>query len=155
MEPALSAVEGADLLLRSYLKRLKLPTVAANYRKFAQEAAGAKQPYERYLLPLAEAEVQSREENAERKRIAQAHFPALTGVRRESDASDQRRRYCEHQSCECPAGCPRPPSNSIVYESCRGESRTIGVPYLHGHSRHSFAASATLSSTEPSVGCSD
>ena len=31
----------ADLLLRSYLKRLKLPTIAANYRKFAQEASVA------------------------------------------------------------------------------------------------------------------
>lgn len=80
MEPALSAVEGADLLLRSYLKRLRLPTMAANYRKFAQEAAQANQPYERFLLALAEAEVQSREANAERKRIAQARFPALKSL---------------------------------------------------------------------------
>ena len=67
----------ADLLLRSYLKRLKLPTIGANYRKFAQEAASTNQPYERYLLALTEAEVHAREANAERKRIAKARFPAL------------------------------------------------------------------------------
>jgi DNA replication protein DnaC len=67
----------ADLLLRSYLKRLKLPTIAANYRKFAQEAASANQPYERYLLALTEAESHAREANAERKRIGRARFPVL------------------------------------------------------------------------------
>ena len=67
----------ADLLLRSYLKCLKLPTIAANYRKFAQEASSTNQPYERYLLALTEAEVHAREANAERKRIARARFPAL------------------------------------------------------------------------------
>jgi DNA replication protein DnaC len=67
----------ADLLLQSYLKHLRLPTVAANYRRFADEAAQASQPYERYLLALAEAEVQQRETNAERKRLGQAHFPTL------------------------------------------------------------------------------
>lgn len=51
----------ADLLLKNYLKRLKLPTLAANYRRFAQEASQSNQPYERYLLALAEAEVHHRE----------------------------------------------------------------------------------------------
>lgn len=67
----------ADLLLQIYLKQLRLPSVAAHYRRFAQEAGQANQPYERYLLALAEAEVQQREANAERKRIGQAHFPTL------------------------------------------------------------------------------
>ena len=66
-----------DLLLQTYLKRLRLPAVAANYRRVAQEASQTNQPYERYLLALAEAEVQHREANAERKRIGQAHFPTL------------------------------------------------------------------------------
>ena len=70
----------ADLLLKSYLKRLKLPTVATNYRRFAQEASQSNQPYERYLLALAEAEVHHREANSERKRIAQARFPVLKGL---------------------------------------------------------------------------
>ena len=67
----------ADLLLRSYLKCLKLPTIAASYRKFAQEASNTNQPYERYLLALTEAEAHTREANAERKRIARARFPSL------------------------------------------------------------------------------
>ena len=65
----------AGLLLETYLKRLRMPTVAANYRRFAQEAAQTNQPYERYLLALLEGEVHQREANAERRRIAQARFP--------------------------------------------------------------------------------
>ncbi len=45
---------GSDLLLETYLKRLRLPSVAANYRRFAQEATHGNQPYERYLLALLE-----------------------------------------------------------------------------------------------------
>ncbi len=67
----------ADLLLQTYLKRLRLPAVAANYRRVAQEASQTNQSYERYLLALAEAEVQQREANAERQRIGQARFPSL------------------------------------------------------------------------------
>jgi len=62
---------------KHYLKRLKLPTVAANFRRFAQEAGQSNQSYERYLLALTEAEVHHRESNSERKRIAQARFPTL------------------------------------------------------------------------------
>lgn len=67
----------ADLLLQTYLKRLRLPAVAQSYRRVAEEAARTNQPYERYLLALAEAEVQQREANAERQRIGQARFPSL------------------------------------------------------------------------------
>ena len=67
----------SDLLLTAYLKRLRLPTLAANYLRFAQEAAKSNQSFERYLLALIEAEVQHRETNSERKRIGQARFPTL------------------------------------------------------------------------------
>jgi DNA replication protein DnaC len=67
----------ADLLLQTYLKRLRLPAVAANYQRVAQEAGQTNQSYERYLLALAEAEVQQREANAERQRLGQARFPSL------------------------------------------------------------------------------
>ena len=70
----------ADLLLKSYLKRLKLPIMSASYRRFAQEASQSNQTYERYLLALTEAEVHHREANSERKRIAQARFPLLKGL---------------------------------------------------------------------------
>ena len=68
---------GSDLLLETYLKRLRLLTVAANYRRFTQKATQGNQPYERYLLALLESEVHHQEANSERKRIVQARFPVL------------------------------------------------------------------------------
>ena len=43
-----------DVRLPLVARQLRLPTVAANYRKFAQEAARSGQPYEEYLLALLE-----------------------------------------------------------------------------------------------------
>lgn len=68
---------GQDLLITSYLKRLRRPTMARNYSRLAQEAAGANQSYESYLLALLEAEVLQREENAQRLRLARARFPVI------------------------------------------------------------------------------
>lgn len=66
-----------DLLLREYCKRLRLPTLAANYRRFAEDAARENLTYERYLLALLEQEVQQRTANQERRRIEAARFPML------------------------------------------------------------------------------
>lgn len=66
-----------DLLITSYLKRLRLPTMGRNYSRLAQEAAGANQRDESYLLALLEAEVLQREENAQRLRLARARFPVI------------------------------------------------------------------------------
>ena len=66
-----------DLLLRQYCKRLRLPTLAANYRRFAEDAARENRSYERYLLALLEQEVQQRAANQERRRIKAARFPVL------------------------------------------------------------------------------
>ena len=67
----------ANLLLESYLKQLRLPSLPANYRKFAEDAAQAKQTYDRYLLALAEQEVAQREQNRQERLIKAAHFPVL------------------------------------------------------------------------------
>jgi len=66
-----------ELLIRSYLKQLKLPAIAQSYTKLAREAAEANMPYEGYLLALLELEVAHRTESATRKRIQRAHFPYL------------------------------------------------------------------------------
>jgi DNA replication protein DnaC len=66
-----------DLLIQTHCKRLKLPTFAQNYRKFAQEAAQANQTYEHYLLALLEQEALQRETNQVRRRIQAARFPIL------------------------------------------------------------------------------
>lgn len=64
-----------NLLLRSNLKQLKLPTVLAEYEKLAREAADASEPYDAYLLRLTELEVAARSVNAQLARIRAAAFP--------------------------------------------------------------------------------
>jgi len=66
-----------DVRLPILLRQLRLPTIAANYRKFAQEAAQAGRPYEEYLLALVEQEVNQREINRRKRRIREARFPIL------------------------------------------------------------------------------
>lgn len=66
-----------DLLIKSYLKRLRLPTMAQSYSRLAQETAAANLSYQDYLLALLEGEVLQREENAQRLRLVQARFPVL------------------------------------------------------------------------------
>lgn len=64
-----------NLLLRSNLKQLRLPTMAAEFEKLAREAAGANESYEQYMLRLTELEVATRGANAVQARIRQADFP--------------------------------------------------------------------------------
>jgi DNA replication protein DnaC len=64
-----------NLLLRSNLKQLRLPAMAAEFEKLAREAAGANESYEQYVLRLTELEVAARGANALQARIRQAGFP--------------------------------------------------------------------------------
>jgi len=66
-----------DIRLPILLRQLRLPTVAANYRKFAQEAAQTGQPYEEYLLALLEHESDQRDVNRRQRRVREARFPVL------------------------------------------------------------------------------
>jgi DNA replication protein DnaC len=66
-----------DIRLPILLRQLRLPTVAANYRKFAQEAARSGQPYEEYLLALMEHEANQRDVNRRKRRVGEARFPVL------------------------------------------------------------------------------
>ena len=66
-----------DVRLSVLLRQLRLPTVAANYRKFAQEAAQTGQPYEEYLLALVQHEASQREVNRRKRRVQEARFPLL------------------------------------------------------------------------------
>jgi DNA replication protein DnaC len=66
-----------DFRLPILLRQMRLPSVAANYRKFAQEAAQSGQPYEEYLLALLEQEANQRDANRRRRRVQEAHFPVL------------------------------------------------------------------------------
>jgi DNA replication protein DnaC len=66
-----------DVLLRSYLKRLRLPVVAQNYARLSEEAAANNQTYPDYLLALIEGEVVQREENTQKLRLSKARFPVM------------------------------------------------------------------------------
>jgi DNA replication protein DnaC len=66
-----------DLLLKSYLKRLRLPVVAQNYARLSEEAAANNQTYPDYLLALFEGEILQREENAQKLRMSKARFPIV------------------------------------------------------------------------------
>jgi len=66
-----------DLLIKSHLKRLRLPVVAQNYARLSEEAAANNQTYPDYLFALLEGEVQQREENAQKLRMSRARFPVV------------------------------------------------------------------------------
>jgi DNA replication protein DnaC len=64
-----------ELLLKDYLRRLKLPAVARHYKSLARTAAENDRSYEEYLCALFEQEVLAREESALKNRIRRANFP--------------------------------------------------------------------------------
>lgn len=66
-----------NVLLNSYLKRLRLPTVARNYDRMAEEASANKVSHQEYLTCLLEQEVQARDESTKKERVLQAKFPML------------------------------------------------------------------------------
>jgi DNA replication protein DnaC len=63
------------LLMETYLKKLRLPSVAQHYRKMASQAAQSNLTHEQFLLALLEQQVQSQEDNTRKARIKQARFP--------------------------------------------------------------------------------
>jgi len=69
-----------NLLLESYLKRLRLPAVSKNYLAVAREAAERNQTYVEYLLALVEQEIINREEQSFKRRLKNARFPFVKGL---------------------------------------------------------------------------
>ncbi|MHC4499903.1 MAG: IS21-like element helper ATPase IstB [Planctomycetota bacterium] len=65
------------LLLNSYLKSLKLPTIRAEYKSIARKCSQANAAYEDFLQQLAELEVQHRTAAAIERRLRQAEFPTV------------------------------------------------------------------------------
>jgi DNA replication protein DnaC len=70
-------MSGDRLLLDSYLKTLKLPTMRAEYEALARQCSQANAPYEDFLQRLAELEVQRRTAVAIERRMKQAEFPLV------------------------------------------------------------------------------
>jgi len=68
------------LLLNSYLKSLKLPTMRAEYKSIARKCSQANAAYEDFLQQLAELEVQHRTATAIERRLKQAEFPMVKEI---------------------------------------------------------------------------
>lgn len=64
-----------ELLLRQYLKALKLPTVSAEYEATARQCAAEGSDYLSFLLRLCERELADREGRATQRRLKSAGFP--------------------------------------------------------------------------------
>lgn len=62
-------------LLETYLRQLHLPSFVRNYQSFAADAAQGNLDYTRYLLALAEQEINNRQQTRLQKRVKDAHFP--------------------------------------------------------------------------------
>ena len=69
-----------ELLLRHYLKTLKLPTMLREYEKAAIVCADEKASYATYLERVAELEVIERERKSAARRVKAAGFPVVKTV---------------------------------------------------------------------------
>jgi len=65
----------SNALLDTYLRQLHLPTFLKQYGPFASDAARNNEDHVRFLMALAESEVNQREQNVLKKRITAARFP--------------------------------------------------------------------------------
>lgn len=66
-----------DLLLETYLKRLRMPAIRTQYKSLAREAAEVRHSYEEYLFALVEQEILNRDQKMQQLRIKRAAFPYL------------------------------------------------------------------------------
>ena len=64
-----------DLLLKSHLKTLKLPTILQEYTRAARQCAQENRSFEEFLHYLAEFEVAPRQRKACQRRLKEAGFP--------------------------------------------------------------------------------
>jgi DNA replication protein DnaC len=67
----------SELLLRHYLKRLKLPTILREYGSVATSCAKENCDYVTYLWRLVEREALDREKRASERRVKNARFPVI------------------------------------------------------------------------------
>jgi DNA replication protein DnaC len=64
-----------EAVIAEYLKALKLPAFAAEYRGLVRQARDGGWDYEDFLGELLEAELRSREERTAKRRLKEARFP--------------------------------------------------------------------------------
>jgi DNA replication protein DnaC len=64
-------------VIQQYCKELRMPTVAAQFRRLAETAASQQQSHLAYLEALLAAEMEEREQKAIQRRLKEAHLPKL------------------------------------------------------------------------------
>jgi DNA replication protein DnaC len=64
-------------LLEGYLATLHLPTFVRNFARFAEDATRTNQSYERFLLALAEFEINERDRRRQMERLRAARLPVI------------------------------------------------------------------------------
>jgi DNA replication protein DnaC len=65
------------LLIKEYLRKLRLSSVARELEHLIQDAVDSSLTYDKFLLALLEMEIMQREENALKTRISRAKFPVF------------------------------------------------------------------------------
>ncbi|GAH03745.1 unnamed protein product, partial [marine sediment metagenome] len=66
-----------EVLLKHYLKKLKLPTILREYQSMAAVCMKDRCDYTTFLLHLVERESLDREKRAAERRVKTAHFPII------------------------------------------------------------------------------
>lgn len=70
----------SDLQIRTFLKRLRLPVVAQNFARLAEEAAANNRTFQDYLFALLEGEVIQRDDHSQKLRLLRARFPVIKSL---------------------------------------------------------------------------
>lgn len=64
-------------MIQQHCKELRLPAIAGQFAKMAEDATKSQQPYTRYLNFLLIAEIEEREAHLINRRIHEAHLPRI------------------------------------------------------------------------------
>ena len=68
---------GQEILLEETLRRLRLPTMAREYREAVRQATETGEGYDGFLLALTTRELEQRQTNQVQRRLCEARFPLL------------------------------------------------------------------------------
>jgi DNA replication protein DnaC len=66
-----------EATIRQHCKRLRTPTIGAQFSKLAEQAIREKQTHLRYLEALLNAEIEDREQRVIQRRLREAHLPRV------------------------------------------------------------------------------
>ena len=64
-------------VIQQYCKQLRVPTIAAQFRRLSETAASKQQSHLDYLEALLSAEMEEREQNTIERRLKEAHLPKV------------------------------------------------------------------------------